>query len=169
MKTIRQIAGEIGVSKQAIQKRIAREPLYTRIYPYLYTTKGTKYIDETGEDIIKSAFNKNESTTPSIDKSNVSTDKIDNQNTQMDMVINMLKEELEIKNEQIKELNTRLAESNAALITAQQSAQEALKAEQLLHADTKKMLMLPTTQDITESTEQTPPQKSFWSKIFKRK
>ena len=163
MKTIRQIAEEIGVSKQAVQKRIAREPLYTRLSPYLYTEKGTKYIGKAGESIIKSAFNKNEPTTSSID---ASIDETNNQNTQMDIVINMLKEELEIKNEQIKELNARLAESNTALIAAQQSAQEALRAEQLLHADTKKMFGLPNP---TEPEEPSPPPKSFWSKIFKRK
>ena len=48
MKTIKQIAEEIGVSKQAVQKRIAREPLCTHLCPHIQTENGTKYIDDTG-------------------------------------------------------------------------------------------------------------------------
>lgn len=49
-----------------------------------------------------------------------------------DVLIDMLKKELEIKNEQIRDLNKRLEESNAALVSAQQTAQ----AAQALHAGT---------------------------------
>jgi hypothetical protein len=56
MKTIKQIAEEIGVSKQAIQKRISREPLYTKLYTCLSTNGQTKYIDESGERLIKEVF-----------------------------------------------------------------------------------------------------------------
>lgn len=55
-KTIRQIADEIGVSKQAVQKRIAREPLYTRLHPYIDKKGNTKYISVVGVKLIKSAF-----------------------------------------------------------------------------------------------------------------
>ena len=58
MKTILQIADEIGVSKQAIQKRISREPLRTRVEPYISTVDGTKYIDDAGERLIVSAYSK---------------------------------------------------------------------------------------------------------------
>lgn len=56
MKTIRQIADEIGVSKQAVQKRLSREPLYTCIQPYISTKEHTKYISVDGEILIKQAF-----------------------------------------------------------------------------------------------------------------
>ena len=49
-----------------------------------------------------------------------------------DAVIEMLQKELEIKNEQIKELNERLSECSAALLAAQQTTQ----AAQVLHAGT---------------------------------
>lgn len=52
--------------------------------------------------------------------------------TVSDVLIDMLKKELEIKNEQIRDLNKRLEESNAALVSAQQTAQ----AAQALHAGT---------------------------------
>ena len=86
MKTIKQIADELGVSKQAIQKRIKREPLYTSLKPYIATIDGTLYIDTDGENIIKNAYNNGEKiqvadnvptnlTTPKIDVStNVHSD-----------------------------------------------------------------------------------------------
>jgi len=56
MKTTKQIADEIGVSRQAVQKRISKEPLNTKLLPYIKIKKGIKYIDETGEDLIKSVY-----------------------------------------------------------------------------------------------------------------
>lgn len=63
MKTISQISAEIGVTKQAVHKKIKQEPLSTSLQK-LTTTKGnTVYISVDGEKLIKSAFNKNKSTT----------------------------------------------------------------------------------------------------------
>lgn len=80
-KTIKQIADELGVSKQAIQKRLSREPLLSSVAPYISTVSGTKYIAVDGENLIKSAFNKNGIDTTSIDMS------IDNNNTSIDKSI----------------------------------------------------------------------------------
>ena len=55
MKTIRQIADEIGVSKQAVYKRY-KGKLYTVCAPYAHTEQGTLYIDEQGENLIKQDF-----------------------------------------------------------------------------------------------------------------
>lgn len=137
MKTIKQIADELGVSKQAIQKRIKRQPLYTRLYPCIHLIGNTKYIDETGELLLQSEFSTTKSTTVSID---MSIDKIDNQSgTFFDGIIPLLQHNLEVlqkqletKDKQIEELNLRLSESNSALVIAQQTAQ----AAQALHAGT---------------------------------
>lgn len=125
MKTIRHIADELGVSKQSIQKRLSREPLCTNIQPYISTQQGTKYIDDDGILLIKLAFS-DRVYTPVAD--NVPMDKQGTVHT----MITMLQQELNAKNEQIKELNARLAESNTALVAAQQTAQ----AAQALHAGT---------------------------------
>jgi len=113
MKTIKQIADEIGVSKQAVQKRIAREPLYTCIQPYISTNQGTKYISDAGEILVKSAYNHHYETTASIDAS------IDVADNHVHALISMLQHELDMKNEQIKDLNARLAEANAYAAAAQ--------------------------------------------------
>lgn len=134
MKTIRQIADEIGVSKQAVQKRISREPLYTRIQPYIDTKQGTKYIDEDGEKLIKQAFLGDTPATPSIDKT-------DNQlSGEVAALVAMLQEELKLKNDQIREQQqtiTQLAASNQDMAAALQGAQA-------LHAGTmQKQLAAP--------------------------
>ena len=61
MKTIAKIATEIGVSKQAVHKKIKQEPLSTSLQG-LTTTKGnTIYVEVDGENLIKTAFNKTKS------------------------------------------------------------------------------------------------------------
>ena len=55
MKTIRQIADEIGVSKQAVYKRY-KGKLHTVCAPYAHTEQGVLYIEEQGETLIKQDF-----------------------------------------------------------------------------------------------------------------
>ena len=60
LKTIKQIADEIGVQKQTISKRIKREPLCTLLSSHVHTKEGTLYIDVHGEKLVKSAYNMDE-------------------------------------------------------------------------------------------------------------
>ena len=105
MKTIKQIADSLGVSKQAVQKRIARDPLYTRLSPCIQTKNGVKYIDETGENLIGIAFNKAAPITMSID---VADNQIHSVYSEIVSLLRediaTLKEQLAIKDHQIQEL-----------------------------------------------------------------
>ena len=56
MKTIRQIADEIGVSKQAVFKKIKREPLSTSLQGLTATVDGKLMVEVDGEKLIKQAF-----------------------------------------------------------------------------------------------------------------
>lgn len=56
-KTIKQIADEIGVTKQAVYKRF-KGKLNTLCAPYAHTEDGILYLDEQGEQIIKNDFAK---------------------------------------------------------------------------------------------------------------
>ena len=101
-KTIKQIADEIGVSKQAVQKRITREPLYTCIQPYIATIGGTKYIAVVGENLVKQAFLEQQPTSVGIDTP-----------TTNDMVVGVLKQTIEtlqqqlvVKDKQIEDLTS---------------------------------------------------------------
>ena len=59
MKTIRQIADEIGVSKQAVYKRY-KGKLYTVCAPYAHTEQGVLYLSEQAETLIKQDFLQND-------------------------------------------------------------------------------------------------------------
>jgi len=156
MKTIRQIANEIGVSKQAVYKRI-KGSLHTVVAPYAHTIDGVVCVSEQGEVLIKQAFEKN--TTYDVVHTEPHTERI--QNTETDTVqslIKMLKDELEMKNEQIRGLNERLAESNAALVTAQQSIQ----AAQMLHGGTMQ-------KHLTDGCDKQEKSKGFFTRLFSNK
>lgn len=119
MKTIKQIADEIGVSKQAVHQKRKSKALSTALQPFTTTVDGVVYISVDGEKLIKQAF-----------ESKVSVklnDKLSESKTQNDTVVDlllkqseMLKNELDIKNKQIEELNERLAESQKLLNQQQQ-------------------------------------------------
>jgi len=94
MKPLRQIAEEIGVSKQAVQKRISREPLCSRIQTNIYKNDNKVYIDELGEMQIKAVFSKSKSTTKP------TTIHIDVHNE----VVKILREQLVAKDKQISDL-----------------------------------------------------------------
>lgn len=115
MKTIKQIAEEIGVSKQAVQKRISREPLCTSIQEYICIQQGTKYIDESGETLIKKAFEGKVYTGVA---GNVDIDNNNSVDT-VHALINMLQNELDVKNKQIQELTAALEHTTASLQAAQ--------------------------------------------------
>ena len=59
MKTIRQIADEIGVSKQAVYKRY-KGKLHTVCAPYAHTVQGVLYLSEQAETLIKQDFLQND-------------------------------------------------------------------------------------------------------------
>ncbi len=55
-KTIKEIAEELGVSKQAVFKKIKQVPLSTEIEKFISTVDGKKLVSVDGENLIKQAF-----------------------------------------------------------------------------------------------------------------
>lgn len=55
-KTIKEIAEELGVSKQAVFKKIKQVPLSTEIEKFISTVNGKKLVSVDGEILIKQAF-----------------------------------------------------------------------------------------------------------------
>lgn len=141
-KTVRQIADEIGVSKTAVMKQIANLGLQTSL-----RKDGNQFaIDEQQEALILQGFQKKSQTESQTEN--------DNQSQTVSALVVALQKELDIKNEQIRELNARLADTTSALLAAQQTAQ----AAQALHAGT-------IQQQLTDGTRQG----GFFSRIFRRK
>lgn len=160
MKTIKQIADEIGCSKQAIQKRIAREPLYTSIQPYIHTQDGTKYIDVDGEKLVKSAFSKQGIDSLSID---VGIDKdIDKSDVYTPLVhtlqatLDTLQEQLQSKDEQIRALQAELQAKNEQI-----GMMQAESAKLLEIADHAQELQARSVLQI-EQREPEPKRRHWW-------
>ena len=116
-KTIKQIADEIGVSKQTVYKRY-KGKLYTVCAPYAHTEQGVLYIEEQGETLIKQDFLQKECsigahTYAHTERSNGAVlEQSENAGVVavLQTTIDTLQGQLAIKDKQIEELNARLAE-----------------------------------------------------------
>ena len=168
MKTIRQIADEIGVSKQAVYKRF-KGKLYTVCVPYEHTERGVLYIEEQGENLIKQDFLQNNCSdglhtdmhTERSVGAPIEYTENDKLITVLQATIDTMQGQLDVKDKQIEELNARLAESNAALVAAQQTAQ----AAQALHAGTIQKQLI-SGESGSDSPNETEEKKCGWIQSF---
>lgn len=121
MKTIKQIADELGVSKQRVYRCIKRHRISEA-----HQENGVMWYDDTAESLIRQDFMRGKPLHEAHHEAH--------HEAVIDTVISMFQRELDVKNQQIADLNERLAESNAALVAAQRTAEVA----QALHAGTIK-------------------------------
>jgi len=164
-KTIRQIADEIGVTKQAVHQRMKRQPLSTRLQGLIQTIDGVVYIDIEGENIIKTAFLKEPSTyevstlTESVDKFTP---------TLTPPVDDMTKNYIDSLKEQISALTTDKEHSRAQVADLQeelkkQSERIADLAEKLVELTRNSQVLLKQEQEkntllLTENTQNDNPE-----------
>ena len=141
MKTIKQIADEIGVSKQAVQKRIAREPFKTSMQAYIVYENGVKYIDEDGVNRIIQVFKKSASTSVHMDTAIDAG--VDKNSLVYSEMVNLLKQQIEDLKEDKMVLQGKNDELHTELAAERQYSREqiatltaALVSEQALHAGT---------------------------------
>lgn len=122
-KTVRELSNLFGVSKQAINKRMNAE--FRRQHVTNKTIKGVKtmLVDSSGENLLKQAFQP--------DNHQQQGDNQDNQ-----LVVDVLREqvdsqkkELDIKNEQIKKLQTLLDQSQQLQLMSEKKIEEMQKIE----------------------------------------
>lgn len=154
MKTIRQIADEIGVSKTAVSKQIANLGLRSGL-----RKNGNQFaIDERQEALIKQAFLEKSQT----ENANQSQTKTQTENQEVgDLVcvlqatINTLQGQLEVKDRQIEQQAQTITRLTDALAAAQQTA----AAAQALHAGTIQQQLLSGE---AEADQQEPEQKRGW-------
>jgi predicted transcriptional regulator len=147
-KTIKQIADELGVSKTAVRKKITPE-VKTK---FAETIGNQVFISEQGEFLIKSAFNRKPETEFSGNQSETVSDLVSTLVPDLREQLSVKDKQLETAASQFEELNSRLSEVTAALMTAHETA----RAAQALHAGTLQA-------QITDGSE---PRKGFWSRIF---
>ena len=154
MKTIRQIADEIGVSKTAVSKQIANLGLRSGLQK-----NGNQFaIDERQEALIKQAFLEKSQT----ENANQSQTETQTENHEVgDLVcvlqatIDTLQGQLEVKDRQIEKLTEALG-----------AAQQTAAAAQARHAGTSQQQLLSGE---AEADQKEPEQKRGWfDRIFRR-
>ena len=155
MKTIRQIADEIGVSKTAVNKQIANLGLRSGL-----RKNGNQFaIDEQQEALIKQAFSEKSQTeieNQTQTKSQTENHEVSDLVCVLQATIDTLQGQLEVKDRQIEKLTE-------ALVAAQQTA----AAAQALHAGTIQQQLL-TGEAGADQQDQAPEQKRGWfSKLFR--
>lgn len=173
-KTIKQIADEIGVSKQTVYKRY-KGKLYTVCAPYAHTEQGVLYIEEQGETLIKQDFLQKECsigahTYAHTERSNGAVlEQSENAGVVavLQTTIDTLQGQLAIKDKQIEELNARLAEVSSALVAAQKTAQ----AAQALHAGTIQQQLLSGESGADQQGREPEPggKRSWFRKFFENR
>lgn len=166
MKTIAEIATEIGVSRQAVYKKIKQEPLSSSLQPFTVKRVNKTYIEIGGENLIKSAFNKDL-------QSNVSTNSVDSISTQfiasLQAQINTLTEQNNDLREQLnQERQHSRAQADKITQLAMDMAQLAKNAQQLHVGDIMQRLTDRSNDTVQEEAipEEPPKRKSRFLKNF---
>lgn len=180
MKTIRQIADEMGVSKQAVFKKIKREPLSTGLRGLTSTVDGRLMVSVDGENLIKSAFLHNNATVVVNQNRQPVDGLVDAPSTavdgQVDGIIPLLQatidalqgqldvkdRQLEAKDQQIEQQAQTIVRLTEALVAAQQTA----AAAQALHAGTIQQQLITEGDHPVYETE---PKKGWFSKLFRNR
>ena len=169
-KTIKEIADELGVSKTAVSKQIANLGLRSSL-----RKNGNQFaIENRQEKLTKMAFQKDKQRERVV-KNLVSDEQLQTENHEVcDLVgvlqttVDTLQEQLSVKDQQIRELNARLAECSAALLAAQETA----RAAQALHAGIIQQQLSDAGEDRATASvpdEQAAPNNRRWfSRFFRR-
>ena len=164
MKTIRQIADEIGVSKTEVNKQIANLGLRSGL-----RKNGNQFaIDEHQEALIKQAFSEKSQT----EIENQSQTKTQTENHEVgDLVcvlqatIDTLQGQLEVKDRQIEQQAQTITRLTDALAAAQQTA----VAAQALHAGTIQQQLVAGEGEELQQERETVPRRSWWKRLFEGK
>jgi len=165
MKTIKQIADEIGVSKTAVRKKMTEE-VKTK---FSQTVSGKIYISETGENIIKSGFNKKLSQTKNQKSMDSLSETFSGEVSSNNILYEVLKEELKSKNIQIEKLQSELERERK--YSREQSNKIAVLADQAqrLHLAEMSQIEKPLEEIEKEEVEVIKENPSFWKRVFGKK
>lgn len=152
MKTIRQIADEIGVSKTAVNKQIANLGLRSGL-----RKNGNQFaIDEHQEALIKQAFS---------EKSQTENHEVSDLVCVLQATIDTLQGQLEVKDRQIEQQAQTITRLTDALAAAQQTA----VAAQALHAGTIQQQLVAGEGEELQQERETVPRRSWWKRLFEGK
>lgn len=148
MKTIKQIAEELGVSKTAVRKKIENLGLSEKV-----KTNGNRIeVDERQEKLIKSAFSQKETKTANANEVSEKSETL----RLLSSMVSTLTEQLQEKDKQIERLQTEL-----------ENAQKSVDQAQQLHAMTEQKMRLLEQRKQEQTEEQEEIHKKPWWKLWK--
>lgn len=163
MKTIKQISDELGVDKQKVYRYIKKnhiKEVHQECIGEALQKNGTKYYDEVAESLIKQGFSDNiasDEVQQEVHHNHIDDAVIDTLLEQ----IEILRNELDVKNEQIKEKDKQLSDTLKALDQAQQLHAIAENKVKLLEEQQEEKKVVEPEQ------EQEQPEKKHWWQIWK--
>jgi len=185
-KTIKQIADELGVSKQAVWQRVKRsDKLSSMLDEHSENINGTIHVDDTLEQLIKSQY-PDRNNTETVDETSVNVDEtsvnitetVDGTTVNVDVnaLIVSLQNSLDTLQQQLTAKDKQIDALTEALQTAQTSLREttaALTTAQALHAGTIKGQLIEQSERSDSKSEEVAiveeQPKHWWQKLFRKK
>ena len=167
-KTVSEIAREIGISRQALYKRIKAEPLLTGLQPFTSKVDGILYISADGEDLIASVCSSSSRVQGRVNRADNVDCKLDSQPdkqvdsiqesliSQMSAEIDFLKKQIDVKDKQLGDKDKQIEQLS-----------ESLRASQMLQAGLVQQIQCLSSPDEQTEPKPEPESKPRWS-IFKR-
>ena len=173
--TVKQIAEELGVSKQAVWQRIKRNPeLRSAFEEHSRTVNGTVYADEVGVELVKATYSEDlkavnvDETAVNIDETadSKAVNTVDGELVAaLQKTIDTLNEQLAVKDKQIDALTATLT----AAQTQNTALTDALTAAQALHAGTIQTALTEHSDSSETVIEQEPQRRGLFARLFRRK
>lgn len=167
-KTVSEIAREIGISRQALYKRIKAEPLSSDLQPFTSRVDGILYISADGEDLIISVCSSSSRVQERVNHADNVDSKLDSQPdnqvdsiqesliSQMSAEIDFLKKQIDVKDKQLGDKDKQIEQLS-----------ESLRASQMLQAGLVQQIQCLSAPDEKNEPEPEPEVKPRWN-IFKR-
>lgn len=153
--TVTEFAELAGVSRQSVYKQMS-----TRLSKYCKLVDNKKMIEYRAlAEVFGISVEQ-----PCQPKNDNSVNSDVNPNEPLETIIEMLRNELEIKNRQI----TTLQEQNIQLTETIAKMSDSLQAAQALHAGTIQQQLEGTVETQLAAPEPAPPKVGFWGRLFKR-
>ncbi|MCM0598362.1 DUF536 domain-containing protein [Periweissella fabalis] len=165
LKTIRELADELGVSKTAIHKKISET-----IKRQHFSKNGNRFlIDEEGQNIIKSMFidlkdenQKPEVSVPVSDIKNKDNQKV----SEVSELVSVLKDRILVSDEQNKSKDQQIERLQKLLDQQQILTLQANKKIEQLETELEKEDKNETSKETSDKTKTVNEKKSFWKKLF---
>lgn len=169
--TIKQVADELGVTKQAIRQKLLRNTaLSEQVALHTVRVDGTIFYDDEGYTLVKSAFadyHGTRSTNNVAENAENTANTLDRNKAQTELIavlqktVDTLTEQVTQKDKQINELSEMLK----AVQTQNTALTDALTAAQALHAGTIQNALTEHSRASDEVSEQEPKRRGFFARF----